>query len=310
MSSNSLEQRVAAVRRFNRLYVRQIGLLREGYLGSGLSVVEVRVLYELAQRKGTTASDLVRELDLDPGYASRILTGFRRRRWVDRRRSPEDGRSQILSLTPMGRRAFAPLDRRSHHDIAALLKRVPTTDQNRLVTAMQTISTLLGESPKSEPAAIRIRQPRPGDMGWVVQRHGELYFQEEGYDEEFEALVASIVAEFVQKYDARRDRCWIAERDGVNVGCVFLVKGTATTAKLRLFLVEPSARGLGIGGRLVDECVHFARAAGYRKIALWTQNDLYAARRIYERSGFRCVGAEKHHSFGRNLVAETWELKL
>ena len=309
MAANPFESRVAAVRRFNRLYVRQIGLLREGYLDSGLSVAEVRVLYELAQRKKATASELVRELDLDPGYASRILRGFRRRRLIDRRRSPEDGRRAILSLTPRGRKTFAPLDRRSHDDVAALLARLPSAEQGRLVTAMQTIETLLG-SPRTVPVPYLIRPPRAGDMGWVVQRHGELYFREEGYNEEFEALVASIVAEFIQKLDSRRDRCWIAERDGGNVGCIFLVKGTAATAKLRLFLVEPTARGLGIGGRLIDECVGFARAAGYRKIALWTQSDLYAARRIYERTGFRRVGAERHRSFGRDLVAETWELKL
>lgn len=309
MAAGLLEQRVSAVRRFNRLYVRQIGLLREGYLDSGLSVAEVRVLYELAQRKEATASDLVRELDLDPGYASRILRGFRQRRLIDRRRSPEDGRRAILSLTPRGRKTFAPLDRRSHDDVAALLARLPSAEQGRLVAAMQTIESLLG-SPRTGPAPYLIRSPRAGDMGWVVQRHGELYFQEYGYDEEFEALVASIVAEFIQKYDAKRDHCWIAERDGVNVGCVFLVKGTAATAKLRLFLVEPTVRGLGIGGRLVDECVRFARSAGYRKIALWTQSDLYAARHIYEKAGFRRVGSERHHSFGQDLVAETWELKL
>ncbi|HKQ48413.1 MAG TPA: helix-turn-helix domain-containing GNAT family N-acetyltransferase [Phycisphaerae bacterium] len=310
MAASALEQRVAAVRRFNRLYVRQIGLLRDDYLDSGFSLAKVRVLYELAQRKETTASNLVRELDMDAGYASRILAGFRRRRWIERRRSLEDGRSLILSLTPSGRKAFSPLDRRSHDAVAALLKRVSATNQSRLVAAMQVIETLLGEPRRSEPTAIRIRQPRPGDMGWVVQRHGELYFQEEGYNEEFEALVAGIVAEFIQKFDAKRDRCWIAERDGVNAGCIFLVKGATATAKLRLFLVEPTARGLGIGGRLVDECVRFARAAGYRKIALWTQSDLYAARRIYERAGFHCVGSERHHSFGRSLAAETWELKL
>jgi DNA-binding MarR family transcriptional regulator/GNAT superfamily N-acetyltransferase len=309
MAAFATAPQIAAVRRFNRFYVRQIGLLREGYLDSGLSVAEVRVLYELASPKEVTASDLVRELGLDPGYVSRVLRGFQKRRLIDRKRSPADGRSTLLSLTRRGREVFAPLDRRSHDDVGSLLKRLSSADQGRLVQAMRTIETLLGE-PLESKASYRIRPYRPGDMGWVVQRHGEIYWREHRYDMQFEALVASIVAEFIQEYDAKKDRCWIAERDGVNVGCIFLVKSSPTVAKLRLFLVEPEARGLGIGGRLVDECVRFARSAGYKKIMLWTQSDLYAARRIYEKADFHLVKSEPHHSFGRDLVAETWELKL
>jgi DNA-binding MarR family transcriptional regulator/GNAT superfamily N-acetyltransferase len=309
MAAFVTEPHIAAVRRFNRFYVRQIGLLREGYLDSGLSVAEVRVLYELASPKEVTASDLVRELDLDPGYVSRVLRGFQKRRLIDRKRSPADGRSALLSLTRRGREVFAPLDRRSHDEVGSLLKRLSSADQGRFVQAMRTIETLLGE-PLESKAPYRIRPHRPGDLGWVVQRHGEIYWREHRYDMQFEALVASIVAKFVRKYDAKKDRCWIAERDGVNVGCIFLVKSSPTVAKLRLFLVEPEARGLGIGGRLVDESVRFARSAGYKKILLWTQSDLYAARRIYEKADFHLVKSEPHHSFGRDLVAETWELRL
>lgn len=308
-AEEALRQRVNAVRRFNRLYTRRIGVLQRDYLRSPFSLAEVRVLYELAHRERATASELARELDLDVGYLSRILRSFLRRGLLDRRRSERDGREQLLSLTPQGEATFAPLEVGAREQIGELLDQLPDSQQQRLVEAMGTIELLLGErtAPNSE---CLLRGPRPGDMGWVVERHGALYAEEYGWDEHFEALVAGIVAKFVDHFDAERERCWIVERQGQRVGCIFLVRATRTIGKLRLFLVEPEARGLGIGGRLVDECVRFARAAGYRKMRLWTQSNLLAARHIYARVGFRMLGEEPHHSFGHDLVSETWELRL
>lgn len=309
MALSVFDQRVAAVRRFNRFYTRQIGLLNNGYLDSSFSLTEVRVLYELANRDRVTASVLARDLGLDAGYLSRILRRFRQQGFLERQPSQTDGRQCYLWLTERGREAFAPLNARSHQDIAALLAPLSQDSQEALVESMRTIERLLGAS--SEPVApYLLRTHRPGDMGWVVQRHGELYWREYGYNEEFEALVASIVAEFIQRFDPHRERCWIAERGGENIGSIFLVKKSDEVAKLRLFIVEPSARGQGIGKRLVEECIRFARDVGYRKIVLWTQSELLAARRIYERAGFRLIEEEPHHSFGKDLVAETWELKL
>lgn len=303
------EERVLAVRRFNRFYTQQIGVLNEDYLQSPFSLAEVRVLYELAQRQQTTASELGRELGLDAGYLSRLLRNFAKHGYVDRQRSPTDGRRTILRLTEQGLAVFAPLSARSSEQIGALLSKLTAGEQARLLSAMHTIERLLGAPP--EPRVPYLLRPhRSGDLGWVVQRHGELYAQEYGYDEDFEALVAGIVAKFIQHLEPKRERCWLAEREGEAVGCVFLVKHSETVGKLRLFLVEPEARGLGIGTRLVEECIRFARAAGYRKIRLWTQSELLAARRIYERAGFRVIAAEPHHSFGKDLVAETWEMKL
>jgi DNA-binding MarR family transcriptional regulator/N-acetylglutamate synthase-like GNAT family acetyltransferase len=308
-TASDLPVRVDSVRRFNRFYTGRIGVLQEGYLHSPFSLAEVRVLYELAHRERVTASDLARDLDFDPGYLSRILRGFLKRGLIDRTRSDRDGRELLLSLNAHGQAAFAPLEARQREEVATLLERLDEASQRRLVDAMSSIETVLGE-PRTESLGYVIRDFRPGDMGWVVQRHGDLYWQEYAFDEHFEALVASIVAKFVQHYDPRRERCWIAERDGRNVGCVFLVKGSKTIAKLRLFLVEPDARGLGIGSRLVDECLRFARAAGYRKVRLWTQSILLAARHIYAKAGFQMIEEQPHHSFSRDLVAETWELKL
>jgi len=309
MESRGLEQRVEAVRRFNRFYTRKIGVLREGAYRSPYSLTQVRVLYELAHRDGPTATELGRELGLDAGYLSRILRGFERRGIVVKTRSPADGRQSHLALTPHGRKAFAPLDARSHDEIAAILAGLSGGDQGRVVGAMGTVQQLLGDR-DARPTPYVVRGPQPGDLGWVVHRHGALYAREYGYDEEFEALVAEIVARFVQRYDARRERCWIAERDGDVIGCVFLVKKSQTVAQLRLLLVEPAARGVGLGTRLVDECVRFARQAGYRKLVLWTQSELEAARRLYVAAGFRRTRTERHHSFGKSLVAEIWELVL
>lgn len=309
MVETDFEQRIAAVRGFNRFYTRQIGLLREGYLESPFSLTAVRVLYELAHRERTTASELARELGLDAGYLSRILRGFRKRGLIERQPSSADGRQRLVWLTAHGQEVFAPLDARSRDDIGALLGGLSAAEQERLVGAMGIIEGLLGAS--TEPRVPYLLRPhRPGDMGWVVQRHGALYAAEYGWDEQFEALVASIVATFLGHFKPKRERCWIAEREGEAVGSVFVVEHSRTVAKLRLLLVEPEARGLGIGARLVDECVRFARLVGYRKLALWTNSVLLAARRIYEGAGFQLVHEEPHHSFGHDLVGETWELKL
>jgi DNA-binding MarR family transcriptional regulator/N-acetylglutamate synthase-like GNAT family acetyltransferase len=301
--------RVAAVRRFNRFYTRRIGVLQEGFLKSPFSLAEVRVLYELAHRQHTTATELARELDLDPGYLSRILQRFFRRGLLDRQRSERDGRESLLSLNAAGRQAFQPLETSQSDEIAALLAQLDEPQQQRLVKAMGTVERLLGDA-STDGTPYRVRVHQPGDMGWVVRRHGMLYAEEYDWDMQFEALVASIVAKFIQHFDPERERCWIAERDGQIVGCVFLVKASKTVAKLRLFLVEPEARGLGLGKHLVDECISFARAAGYRTVRLWTQSVLLAARHIYARAGFRLIAEEPHHSFSKDLVAETWELRL
>lgn len=304
-----LDERVAAVRRFNRFYTQRIGVLPEGYLGSPFSLTEARVLYELAQREAPTAGELAADLGLDPGYMSRILQRFQKRGLIDRRRSEADGRRGVLSLTEEGWRAFEPLAARSRQQVGEMLGGLSPLEQERLVEAMRTIEGLLGSRPEPRVPFL-LRPPRPGDLGWVVHRHGTLYAQEYGWNEEFEALVAGIVAQFVREHDPNRERCWIAEREGQAVGSVFLVRKSEAVAQLRLLLVEPEARGLGIGGYLVDECVRFARAVGYRRITLWTQSVLTAARRIYQRAGFRLVQAEPHHSFGCDLVGETWEMDL
>lgn len=315
---------VTAVRRFNRFYTRQIGVLQEHLLKSPFSLTEVRVLYELAHQKHITAGQLCQDLDLDRGYLSRMLQNFEAQGWIKTATSPDDRRKVFLSLTGKGRTVFAPLDRRSSDEVAGMLGRLSNFQQERLLSAMQEIEnallpqaegrTLLEQrshnAVDSEPAYI-LRRHRPGDMGWVVHRHGVLYAQEYGYDERFEALVAEIVAHFIQNFDSKRDACWIAEKDSEIVGSIFMVRKSKTVAKLRLLLLEPSARGLGIGKRLVEECVRFARDAGYHKIALWTQNELHAARHLYQQAGFKLVGEKRHDSWSReNLIAETWELKL
>jgi len=309
VADTEAEQRISTVRRFNRFYTKQIGLLGEGYLETPFSLTEARVLYELAHRERPSATELARELALDAGYLSRILRGFERRRLLRRTRSKADGRQSHLSLTARGRAAFAPLDVRSRADIGGRLARLGPGEQRRLVDAMQAIEALLGGAPAAKAPYV-LRPHQPGDMGWVVHRHGALYAQEYGFDERFEGLVARVVAKFVDRYDPRRERCWIAEKDGEIVGSVFLVRRSRSVAQLRLLQVEPKARGLGIGERLVAECIRFARQAGYRKITLWTNSVLRVARRVYQTAGFRRVHREKHRSFGRDLVGETWELSL
>jgi DNA-binding MarR family transcriptional regulator/GNAT superfamily N-acetyltransferase len=299
---------VAAVRHFNRFYTRQIGVLQEHLLESPFSLTEVRVLYELAHRENVTAAELRQDLGLDRGYLSRMLKNFEHHGWIRCTPSNDDRRKLLLILTASGQKIFSPLDKRSSAEVGAILSKLSPTQQSNLLAGMRTVENAL--APRRD-SRFTLRRHRPGDMGWIVQRHGELYWQEYHYDERFEALVSEIVAEFVQTLDPKRERCWIAEKDGERVGSIFLVKKSESIAKLRLLLVEPSARGLGIGKRLVEECIRFARQAGYRKILLWTQSELAAARGIYKAAGFRIVAEEPHDSWSRkNLVAETWELRF
>lgn len=304
-----LDDRIRTVRAFNRFYTRRIGVLDEGLSGSPFPLTEARVLYELAHRPSTTATQLGRDLGIDAGYLSRILRAFEARGLLQRARSRRDGRQSELTLTAAGRTAFAPLDTRSQDDVRAMLEPLAGSDQERLVEAMRTIEQILDPGRARRPGYV-LRPAQPGDMGAVVQLHGALYAQEYGWDERFEALVAGIVARFVERFDGKRERCWIAEVDGEVVGSVFLVRHSATVAQLRLLIVHPRARGLGIGERLVAECVRFARRAGYRRVRLWTNSVLLAARHIYEKAGFRLVRKERHRSFGHDLIGETWELRL
>jgi DNA-binding MarR family transcriptional regulator/N-acetylglutamate synthase-like GNAT family acetyltransferase len=304
----SFDGRVAAMRRFNRFYTQRIGVLREGLLDSPYSLTEARVLYELANRQEPTASALSKDLGLDPGYLSRILRGFQRQGLLERAPAPADRRQHLLSLTAKGRAAFAPLDARSRDENGELLATLPEPAQRRLIEAMGTIEDLLASGAERPPFILRPH--RPGDMGWIIHRHAALYAREHGWNEEFEALVAEIAVKFIREFDPAQERCWIAERDGTTVGSVVLVKQSKTVSKLRLLLVEPEARGLGIGRRLVEECVRFARAVGYRRITLWTNANLQAATRLYREAGFRLVAEEPHRSFGHDLVGQTWELAL
>lgn len=299
---------VAAVRQFSRFYTRRLGLLHEGLLSSPFSLTEGRLIYEIAQRNNVTARELGAELGLDSGYLSRIIQGFEDRGLIVRRPSDTDRRHILLSLTDAGQEAFRAIDARSRQEVEALLARLHPADQRRLAESLSEAERLMGgvEAPRR---ACVLRAPRAGDYGWVVHRHGVLYSQEYGWDETFEALVAEIVAGFARCHDPRHEACWVADQDGV-VGSVFLVRADDETAKLRLLYVEPRARGSGLGRTLVETSVEFARHAGYRRITLWTNNVLVAARRIYQGAGFRLVQAEPHHSFGHDLVGEEWELGL
>jgi DNA-binding MarR family transcriptional regulator/N-acetylglutamate synthase-like GNAT family acetyltransferase len=301
--------RVAAVRRFNRFYTRQIGVLQHGLLDGPFSLAEARVLFEVAHRKQPTAAQLGADLGLDAGYLSRMLRGFERKGLLHKARSAVDGRERFLVLTDAGRKAFARLDSRSADAVRTLLARCTEHDQRRIVGAMTTIEHLL-EPARPTARTVALRELRPGDLGWIVHRHGALYAREHGYDATFEALVSEIAAHFLREFDPERERGWVAEIEGEIVGSVLLVKKSARVAKLRLLLVEPHARGQGIGRKLVAACVGFAKAAGYHRITLWTQSTLAAARHVYEQAGFRLTHEEPHKSFGCNLVAQTWELAL
>jgi DNA-binding MarR family transcriptional regulator/GNAT superfamily N-acetyltransferase len=306
----SVSRNIEVVRHFNRFYTRHIGVLNEGLLASPFSLTEARVIYELAQRGNTTATELGNELNLDPGYLSRMIRNLEQRRLVNKKPAATDARQTVLSLSSRGRKEFENLNQLSRNQIDEILNGLSSLDQSRLLAAMQTIEEILAPIPQNEQVAFLLRPPHAGDLGWVVQSNGALYAQEYGWDESYEALVAQIVADFVKNYDAKKERCWIAERDGQNVGSVFLVKESDQVAKLRLLIVDPKARGFGIGKRLVDECTRFARQAGYKKITLWTNSVLVAARTIYQKAGYKLVKEEKHHSFGHDLVGETWELDL
>jgi DNA-binding MarR family transcriptional regulator/GNAT superfamily N-acetyltransferase len=309
MSQQDSDDQISAVRAFNRFYTRKLGVLDQQLLKSPFSLSEARVLYELANRENPAAKEIGIELGLDPGYLSRIIQNFDEHGLITRKPLPSDRRQYRLGLTAKGRQAFAKVNRSSYDDVAAMLATLPPGGGERLVGAMAAIERLLGASGASPPPAI-LRGPRPGDMGWVVQSHGSLYASEYGFDSSFEALVAEIAAKFLASFDASRERCWIAEIDGVPVGSIFLVRHADDVAKLRLLLVDAAGRGQGLGQRLVAECLSFARQCGYRKITLWTQSILVAARKIYQDAGFVLVATEPHRSFGQSLVGETWELTL
>jgi DNA-binding MarR family transcriptional regulator/GNAT superfamily N-acetyltransferase len=297
------------VRAFNRFYTRKLGVLDQQLLKSPFSLSEARVLYELAHGENLAAKEIGIELGLDPGYLSRIVQSFEEKGLLTRKPLPADRRQHLLGLTAKGRQAFAKVDRSSHDDVADTLASLRRGDGQRLIEAMAVIERLLGASPAPPPPAL-LRNHRPGDMGWVVQSHGALYASEYGFDSSFEGLVAEITAKFLGSFDASRERCWIADIDGVQVGSIFLVRHTDDIAKLRLLLVDPAGRGQGLGQRLVAECISFAQACGYRKITLWTQSILVAARRIYQDAGFKLVATEPHRSFGQSLIGETWEREL
>lgn len=311
--------RIEALRVFNRFYTRRIGVLNEGLLDTPFSLAESRLLWEFAHHDRPTATDLARALDLDAGYLSRLLRRFKERGLIETTRSTTDARQTHLSLTAAGRAAFAPLDRRSREQMAHLLDGLPEAHQQQLLQAMATLQQLLGDdAPRATGQPYLLRPHRPGDMGWVVSRHGALYAQEQRFDMRFEALVARLTADFIERFDATREACWIAERDGSNIGCVFLVQARDEdtgeprpgTAQLRMLLVEPTARGLGLGQRLVSECERFARMARYERIVLWTNNNLLAARSLYQQAGYVVTASEPHHSFGHDLVGETWQKEL
>lgn len=313
MTVHDRRRGIAAVRRFNRLYTRQLGVLRKNFLDSPYSLGEARLLYEIACGDWVTASEIGRALDLDAGYLSRTLGNFERRGLIARKASPIDARQSRLILTRRGRQAFAPLERRSQQDVGAMLSKLSAAEQARLLGAMATIEDLIGaRAGQTEAPRVRyvLRAPKPGDFGWIVRRHGELYAQEYGWGEPFEGLCAQIAADFANKYDRRRERCWIAALDGENVGSIMLVKDLESVARIRMLLVDPKARGLGLGARLTDECIRFARRSGYKRITLWTHSVLTAARHIYQRAGFKLTRSERRRSWGRAVVSEHWDLEL
>jgi DNA-binding MarR family transcriptional regulator/GNAT superfamily N-acetyltransferase len=300
---------VAAIRAFNRFYTARIGALRDGLLATAHPLPEARVLYELGQVDHADFADLRRALALDAGYLSRLLARLEEQGLVRRERAPDDGRRQHVALTRRGEHAYRTLDDRSAAEIAALLDGLAEDDRRRLLDALHTVRTILEQAP--EPQAFVLRDPQPGDFGWVVQRHGALYAAEYGFDATFEALVARVVADYANDHDPERERAWIAEASGRPVGCILCMRRDERTAQLRCLLVEPSARGLGVGQALVDECVRFARQAGYDRIVLWTNDVLVGARRLYERAGFALAESAPHRSFGRDdLVGEDWALDL
>ena len=309
MGGNGLSQRVEAVRGFTRFYTRRLGVLTDGLFGTPFPLAEARVLYELAHHETTTATVLAGELDLDPGYLSRLLKSLETRGLIGRQPSQTDGRQLAIVLTEAGRQAFATINGRSRQHVAGMLEGLSAADQTRLVSAMQEVEALLGTGQDLRVPYI-LRPHQVGDMGWIIQRHATLYAEEYGWSEGIEAMVAEVAADFLRTFDAAREYCWIAEREGETVGSVAIVRRSDRMAKLRLLLVDPKARGLGIGKRLVDECVRFARRKGYAGITLWTVDVLTAARHLYEQAGFRLVKEEPHNGFGPDLVGQDWVLDL
>lgn len=309
-TSAALSQDIASFRRFNRLYTRFIGTLREGLLNTAFTLAEARVIYELGTQTVPRAKEVCQNLDMDPGYLSRILTKLERGGLLTRKTSQEDGRYAELALTRQGKTAFKTLNSLSDEQARDILLRMPPSDRTRLIQCMQAIEDVL--MPDEKRPLYILRPHRVGDMGWIVHREGAAYAEEYGWDDTFEALVARIVADFITNFDPNCERCWIAEVGGQHAGHIFLVRhpDNPQTAKLRLLFVEASARGLGLGRALVDECLRFARTAGYRRVVLWTQSILTAAHRIYQSAGFRLVREEPHHSFGKDLIGQTWELEL
>ena len=308
-AASALYAQASAMREFNRFYTRQAGLLQEGLLKSDFTLTEARVLYELANGSGSTAADIGRELGLDAGYLSRILKRFAARGYLDRARAEHDGRQSLLTLTPDGHAAYKPIHEESQALFTAMLERLSGAERERLLSAMSAIRALLDEPKKDLPPFV-LRPHRPGDIAWAVSRQAALYHEEFGWDGSFEAMVTGIGADFITNFDPERERCWIAERDGAPVGSVFLVRQSEEVAKLRMLYVDVSARGLGIGSRLVEECIAFARGKGYRTLTLWTNDILLSARKIYEAAGFTLVREQPHHSFGVDLVGQYWELDL
>jgi DNA-binding MarR family transcriptional regulator/GNAT superfamily N-acetyltransferase len=305
------ERRIAAVRSFNRFYTRQIGVLRKNFLDSPYTLGEARVLYEIGRRRLPTASDIGRALGLDAGYLSRVLRNFEKSGLIARTASAQDARRSYLALTMRGKKVMASLDSRSQRDVSTMLGQLEAPDQGRLMTAMNTIETLLGgEHEEARQSGYTLRAPHTGDFGWIVRRHAQLYAQEYQWKEPFEGVCAQIAADFLNKFDPKYERCWIAEMDGENVGCVMLARESPTVARLRLLLVDPKARGLGLGARLTDECIRFARGAGYKTVTLWTHSILTAARHIYAKAGFKLIRSEERTSFGQPVVSEDWEMEL
>ena len=311
MKSNNavLEGQIAAIRGFSRFYTRKLGIIEPKLLDSPFTLQEARIMYEIAHRPACTATDLTRGLGLDPGFLSRTLQALQRRQIVTRKPSKDDGRVNELSLTAKGRAASTELERRSQEDVGSLLASLDDNQRAAIVSAMRTIEQTLDRSAE-KPAAFLMRSHRPGDIGWVISSQAKAYAEEYGWDISYEALVAEICAQFIKNYDASREHCWIAEAGGEPLGSIFLVKGSDDVAKLRLLLVEKKARGLGVGRALVEQCISSARAKGYKKMTLWTQSILVAARGIYQAEGFRRIKEEPHHSFGVDLVGETWEMEL
>lgn len=304
----SVQTRIRRLRSFNRFYTGVLGLLRDGLLDTPYSLTESRILFELGASDGASPSDLSQKLRLNLGYVSRVLSKLKEQGLLQAQSSMEDARRQIVSLTKEGRKAFHLLDDRSSRQVGQLLARLGDDEQERLMFSVAEIESLLSEG-KTAPAVV-LREPISGDYGWVVQRHGQLYAEEFGWDESFEALVARIVADYIDRRDPEREAAWIAEVDGARAGCIFCTRKDEDVAQLRILLVEPRARGMGVGSQLVDVCIGFARRAGYKEVMLWTNDDLIAARRIYERAGFRLVEEDEHHSFGHDLVGQNWLLEL